>query len=72
MIILTSNAFLLGEPIFSIDIHPDGSRFATCGQGKVGVKIWNMLPVIDAVSEADENIPKILCNIENHMGKSTK
>jgi len=56
-----------GEPIFSIDIHPDGSRFATCGQGKVGVKIWNMLPVIDAVSEADENIPKILCNIENHM-----
>jgi len=56
-----------GEPIFSIDIHPDGSRFATCGQGKVGVKIWNMLPVIDAASEADENIPKILCNIENHM-----
>lgn len=29
-----------------------------------------MLPVIDAASEADENIPKILCNIENHMGKS--
>lgn len=29
-----------------------------------------MLPVIDAASEADENIPKVLCNIENHMGKS--
>ena len=23
-----------GKPIFSIDIHPDGSRFATGGQGK--------------------------------------
>lgn len=22
------------KPIFSIDIHPDGSRFATGGQGK--------------------------------------
>jgi hypothetical protein len=25
----------LGLPIFSIDIHPDGSRFATGGQGEV-------------------------------------
>ena len=43
-----------GKPIFSIDIHPDGSRFATGGQGKytfsefittiraVGHKIFNM------------------------------
>ena len=22
-----------GQPIFSVDIHPDGSRFATGGQG---------------------------------------
>ena len=26
-----------GKPIFSIDIHPDGSRFATGGQGKYTV-----------------------------------
>lgn len=25
--------FSLGYPIFSIDIHPDGKRFATGGQG---------------------------------------
>jgi len=27
--------FLPGKPLFSIDIHPDGSRFATGGQGIV-------------------------------------
>lgn len=26
--------FPAGKPIFSIDIHPDGSKFATGGQGK--------------------------------------
>lgn len=24
---------LTGSPIFSVDLHPDGSRFATGGQG---------------------------------------
>ena len=24
----------IGKPLFSIDIHPDGTRFATGGQGK--------------------------------------
>jgi len=27
------NIFFVGYPIFSIDIHPDGKRFATGGQG---------------------------------------
>lgn len=25
---------LSGKPIFSVDIHPDGTKFATGGQGK--------------------------------------
>jgi len=29
--------FFKGKPIFSIDIHPDGSRFATGGQGNLFV-----------------------------------
>lgn len=35
--------------IFSIDVHPDSSRFATGGQGPDSGKIviWNMGPVID-------------------------
>jgi len=34
--------FFLGKPIFSIDIHPDGSRFATGGQGK---RSWIILQI---------------------------
>lgn len=26
-----------GKPIFSVDIHPDGTKFATGGQGKHAV-----------------------------------
>ena len=32
--VYNNQKLILGKPIFSIDIHPDGSRFATGGQGK--------------------------------------
>ena len=61
-----------GKPIFSIDIHPDGSRFATGGQGDGGssgkVIIWNMMPVCSATDEKDEKVPKVLCVMDNHLG----
>uniref|UniRef100_A0A1B6BYQ8 Protein HIRA n=1 Tax=Clastoptera arizonana TaxID=38151 RepID=A0A1B6BYQ8_9HEMI len=56
-------------PIFSIDIHPDGSRFATGGQG-VGsgrVVIWNMAPITSLEAENNEKVPKILCQLDNHL-----
>ncbi|GAB1610038.1 protein HIRA-like isoform X1 [Argonauta hians] len=58
------------KPIFSIDIHPDGSRFATGGQGDDcgKVVIWNMAPVRDEISEKDDAVPKILCQMDNHLG----
>uniref|UniRef100_A0A803SKX2 Uncharacterized protein n=1 Tax=Anolis carolinensis TaxID=28377 RepID=A0A803SKX2_ANOCA len=32
------------HPIFSVDIHPDGTKFATGGQGTfVGISLWNQL-----------------------------
>uniref|UniRef100_A0A0B7A8U7 Protein HIRA n=1 Tax=Arion vulgaris TaxID=1028688 RepID=A0A0B7A8U7_9EUPU len=57
-----------GKPIFSIDIHPDGSRCATGGQGDDYGKIviWNMAPVREALLEVDENVPKILCQMDHH------
>ncbi|ESO06634.1 hypothetical protein HELRODRAFT_64173 [Helobdella robusta] len=59
------------KPIFSIDIHPDGSRFATGGQGDSSgagkVIIWNMEPVRDADMEDDQKVPKILCQMDNHL-----
>ncbi|KAK3084278.1 hypothetical protein FSP39_010934 [Pinctada imbricata] len=61
--------FPCGKPIFSIDIHPDGSRVATGGQGEDSgkVAIWNMGPIRDEKEENDENIPKVLCQMNNHL-----
>ncbi|XP_061179684.1 protein HIRA-like [Saccostrea echinata] len=58
-----------GKPIFSIDIHPDGSRFATGGQGDDSGKvvIWNFEPVRDEKAENDENVPRVLCQMNNHL-----
>ncbi|KAG1672669.1 Protein HIRA [Nymphon striatum] len=58
-----------GHPIFSMDIHPDGSRFVTGGQGAdTGrVVIWNMAPIINEEDEANDSIPKMLCQMDNHL-----
>ena len=63
-----------GNPIFSLDIHPDGSRFATGGQGEGDsrdsgkVIIWNMAPVRSAKVEMNPDVPKVLCEMSNHLG----
>lgn len=59
-----------GKAIFAVDIHPDGSRFASGGQGEDSGKIviWNISPVIDEEVEIDENVPKMLCQIDDHTG----
>uniref|UniRef100_A0A8C2KWS9 Protein HIRA n=1 Tax=Cyprinus carpio TaxID=7962 RepID=A0A8C2KWS9_CYPCA len=58
-----------GKPIFSVDIHPDGTKFATGGQGEDSGKvvIWNMAPVLREEDEKNENIPKLLCQMDNHL-----
>uniref|UniRef100_A0A8C2X9H5 Protein HIRA n=1 Tax=Cyclopterus lumpus TaxID=8103 RepID=A0A8C2X9H5_CYCLU len=58
-----------GKPIFSVDIHPDGTKFATGGQGEDSgkVMIWNMAPVLRDEDEKNENIPKMLCQMDNHL-----
>ncbi|KFO59530.1 Protein HIRA, partial [Corvus brachyrhynchos] len=60
---------LCGKPIFSVDIHPDGTKFATGGQGQDSGKvvIWNMAPVLKEEDEKNENIPKMLCQMDNHL-----
>ena len=53
-----------------MDIHPDGTRFATGGQGAGDsgrVVIWNMGPVIDEAQESKENVPKYLSRMDNHL-----
>ncbi|KAM3826357.1 protein HIRA isoform 2-T2 [Vipera latastei] len=57
------------KPIFSVDIHPDGTKFATGGQGQDSGKvvIWNMAPVLKEEDEKNENVPKMLCQMDNHL-----
>ncbi|XP_058062558.1 protein HIRA homolog [Anopheles bellator] len=57
------------KSIFSIDIHPSGERFATGGQGcdSGRVVIWNMAPVLSDEAEANQNVPRILCQMDNHL-----
>ncbi|GAB0093518.1 Protein HIRA [Sergentomyia squamirostris] len=57
------------KPIFSLDIHPDGTKFATGGQGNDSgrVVVWNMAPVINEKAELDKSVPKILCQMDNHL-----
>lgn len=58
------------KPIFSVDIHPQGGRFATGGQGVSGGKIviWNLNPVIDGREEENAQVHKMLCQMDNHLG----
>lgn len=32
------------------------------------VVIWNIEPVIDETAELDPNVPKMLCQLDNHLG----
>jgi len=54
-----------GSPIFSVDVHPDNTRFATCGEDR-SIRIWNMAPVVDQQIEVDNKAPKKLCELTNH------
>ena len=44
-------------------------RFATGGQGKESgmVVVWNMSPVRTSSDETNENVPKYLCELTNHL-----
>ncbi|XP_077297877.1 histone cell cycle regulator-like protein [Arctopsyche grandis] len=57
------------KPIFSIDIHPAGSRFATGGQGGDSgrVVVWNLNAVLEESVEQDSTVPKMLCQMDNHL-----
>lgn len=48
-----------GSPVFSIDIHPDGSRVVT-GGADGAIRVWNMAPLRDARMETDPSVPKVL------------
>ena len=57
------------HPIFSIDVHPSGAKFATGGQGDDcgRVTVWNMAPIINSKLQKDSSVPKMLCQMDNHL-----
>ncbi|QQP57887.1 Protein HIRA [Caligus rogercresseyi] len=59
-----------GQPIFSIDIHPDGSRFVTGGQGNDSsgrISIWNMKYILEESCVESSSSPKLLSQMDHHL-----
>ena len=43
--------------------------FSCCiGDDSGKVTIWNMAPVKNEEDEMNENVPKLLCHMDNHLG----
>jgi len=57
------------HPIFSVDIHPSGTKFATGGQGEDcgRVTVWNLAPILNPKLQKDSTVPKMLCQMDNHL-----
>ena len=53
--------------IFSVHVHPDGSRIATGGLD-AKIRIWSTKPILSSVSEQSNRPPKSLCTLTMHTG----
>ncbi|OCH87135.1 WD40 repeat-like protein [Obba rivulosa] len=53
--------------IFSVHVHPDGSRIATGGLD-AKVRIWSTKPMLNEASERSGRPPKSLCTLTMHTG----
>lgn len=64
-----AKTFFTDKPIFSIDVHPDGTRFATGGQGDDSgrVVIWSLAPLISDILRNDKTATRMLCQLDNHQ-----
>ena len=53
--------------IFSVHVHPDGSRIATGGLD-AKIRIWSTKPILNEASEQSGKPPKSLCTLTMHTG----
>ena len=56
--IIRFGAFGKVENLFVFVVVDDSGR----------ISIWNMAPIVDEKDEEDENVPKMLCLLDNHSG----
>lgn len=69
--VVGTNSFIIisnsGGAIYSVDIHPNGTKMATCGQGGEGgsglVIVWNVKPVINEKASQDASCSRLLSRI---------
>ncbi|KAF7980268.1 hypothetical protein HWV62_39019 [Athelia sp. TMB] len=55
------------QSIFSVHVHPDGSRIATGGLDSK-IRIWSTKPILSVASELSNRPPKSLCTLTMHTG----
>lgn len=53
--------------IFSVHVHPDGSRIATGGLD-AKIRIWSTKPILNPAAEESGKPPKSLCTLTMHTG----
>ncbi|EJD05339.1 WD40 repeat-like protein [Fomitiporia mediterranea MF3/22] len=53
--------------MFSVHVHPDGSRIATGGLD-AKIRIWSTKPILNAAADATNKPPKSLCTLTMHTG----
>ncbi|KAL1686667.1 WD40-repeat-containing domain protein [Schizophyllum commune] len=53
--------------IYSVHVHPDGSRIATGGLD-AKIRIWSTKPILNSASELSNKPPKLLCTLTMHTG----
>lgn len=58
--------FCMEAPMFSFKQYVGFSL--SLGQDSGKVVIWNMAPVLKEDDEKNENVPKMLCQMDNHLG----
>lgn len=56
-----------GTPLYSLDIHPNGSRLATSGSDHK-VKIWRLAAVLNVKAEANNKTSRLLATLADHGG----
>ena len=55
---------------YNVDKIFNYCSYATfAGDDSGRVVIWNMAPIVKEQAEEDVNIPKLMCQMDNHLGK---